>query len=532
MEKKEMIELLEVVQTRLPSNIENCSAADLSTFSQALFHLNQAIDLVAHAALQKKEGDPVSRHLKKVISHFKKGEAREALEHFRSHIPDSELAGPVFGALYTIAGKPGISDDFGREAFYGTNRKCWVADYKKQWAIELGLLHYAASRLEQGEASARDALPLRLRRESAVELRALATQLATSYKDQTEVQYVRYLQEDLKSASQKRQQNKAFQSRLDHLRTKVNTLFDEVLKRTAAQFTVDESDFYLVEEQPMDNFRMYVHESCPGIDAQQAIEWAQRGRELLNQLHEGREISETDYLEQVRCIVWRLMEHAVNKNQGFIEGTFTFSDPDQRIMNHFLRADEAYERWSSHFKERRRNISFRGETKTQSTFGIDIEKLPASKQTVLFGSIAGVDGSTWAFVKPENYGTQGIYNHTMHVVDYLATRPAHFLGQAHGTRKEHTPIELKRRFDALVAGHHVPSYVKKFGVAGMLVFLGTLDSSRANPEMRAFMEELESMEYAQHRSGNEVICGQSMMLRPQLHQGNVSSGSTSWVCGC
>ena len=218
---------------------------------------------------------------------------------------------------------------------------------------------------------------------------------------------------------------------------------------------------------------------------------------------------------KVLALVWHLMEHGVEKNQGFGEGAFTCADPDQQL-GAFLRG-VGYARISSH-------LTHDG----GDTFGIDIVGqdigLPAHHRHVLCKIYRGPDGQMRLFIKPEAWGVRGLVAFAGHSLDYLISlarkmSPVFGSDTEPGMRKERIPQKLLAEYVWHIAGlpgaeenlARVGRSGRGQGIAAMQAFLR---EQLAQPEvprasaavLRAFLNRLtEAYDHLDVRIGSEVV---------------------------
>lgn len=142
----------------------------------------------------------------------------------------------------------------------------------------------------------------------------------------------------------------------------------------------------------------------------------------------------------IKNLIWFFYALAINKNQGFSEGTFLIEDPNFGLYD-YLSKFGLY-RHSSHFKE------------TASTQkGTDIEGLPADKRTLLFGKVIKENqDKDLTFIKPENFGVQKYYDIMMHGYEFVVAQARKRIGSDDWDewRKERVPKEDLALYTALI----------------------------------------------------------------------------------
>jgi hypothetical protein len=210
---------------------------------------------------------------------------------------------------------------------------------------------------------------------------------------------------------------------------------------------------------------------------------------------------------------WHLMALASQKNQTFVEGSFSLYDPDQRIFK-FLRSlmPKAYNRMCSHLYTMREDI-----------IGIDLENsnlLPTGMGHVLFLSIKN-RGESWVLLKPEPHGftpTRPIQamGHILHYLLSVGKKciPSLF-GSDHGVglHKERTPAELIAYYISLAKG--TEGFDKALGEIGdhkgngrgiQAMFDHLMSLNSQDEKIQAFLQMLTTKyDHIQFRIGDEVI---------------------------
>lgn len=288
-------------------------------------------------------------------------------------------------------------------------------------------------------------------------------------------------------------------------------------------------------------FADYVHEKCPDYEVKDVKEFIDEGKDLVEKIQNGQAASIPigERKRKMVPLVWYMLYFSVCKNQGFSQGTIVFRDPGHAISKFFLACGQpaVYPRQSSHFPKRLLPTFFEGEEKITS-YGIDIPQdhkngLPANKQTVNFCPIQTKDKLDWSFFKPEEWGLGDWYQFMRHTWDYIATRPAHMLGEPNGPddRKEHLPAKLKEEFKKIYAEatgqNTAPDDVKTFGIAGAkAVFETMLNDEEISDEIKTKIENFlktlrKKYDYLDARNGKEAMLGESFINgkppQPNLH---------------
>jgi hypothetical protein len=202
------------------------------------------------------------------------------------------------------------------------------------------------------------------------------------------------------------------------------------------------------------------------------------------------------YMRSIIAIIWYLYALALDKNQGFEEGTFViedinfilynflwgyvrrFGDPVTGQMIRQVRVNInqplrgtiedpvlnmsynlfAYPRESSHFKESQKNFRHYG---IDIRFGMSAELplLPADKRHILFGKVD--EAKQLIFIKPENFGIyykDGFLNHTYEFIESVARKSGFTKRNDDDAmyRKERIPDQFIKDFDAALRQENVP----------------------------------------------------------------------------
>lgn len=203
--------------------------------------------------------------------------------------------------------------------------------------------------------------------------------------------------------------------------------------------------------------------------------------------------TQEEYLNSIISIIWSLYGSALNKEQGFTEGTFVIQDTDFKLYNFLMGYVKkvnpqitgtitdpaatssnnpfAYSRISSHYKD---------EQKGFRQYGIDIRYdknsaalalLPIGKRHIVFGKIEDGQNRNLIYIKPENYGIFTLYEKGMHGVEYFQAQAVKLVPKLEklvskniikniqeyvGTdddqmyRKERVPLEFLQKFSAAI----------------------------------------------------------------------------------
>lgn len=271
---------------------------------------------------------------------------------------------------------------------------------------------------------------------------------------------------------------------------------------------------------------------------------------------EGREF----YLQNIIRLIWRFYAHALQKKQGFEEGTFYLPTEESQKIFEYLRGyvdfvkDEktsgvsgvtpglsgnpfAYPRISSHYTH-----------SEPEQYGIDIRfnaqedveaLLPEGKTHILFGR---------NFIKIENHGLATINDFAGHTGEFFFAQgrklmPAIFgSDDQEGYRKERVPRDELRLFkqlltDLQVLGKECDDYhenAKKHGIKDMYRIARALHHNYAEQEDLAirideYLKRLETdygYSYLEQRTGKEVMLGDSL-FKPQTQNMSEQASSSS-----
>ncbi|PSR82752.1 hypothetical protein BD289DRAFT_370822, partial [Coniella lustricola] len=223
----------------------------------------------------------------------------------------------------------------------------------------------------------------------------------------------------------------------------------------------------------------------------------------------------------VTGIVWFLMSSAVERDQGFVEGSFICRDPHKRLASYFQLIGVS--RISSHLKRH---------SGPGCTGGIDlvacseVPPLPYGHRHILFIAIEGNRfRESCLFLKPERHGVASLSDKFFHVASWTRSMVNRCLGLESSRvdgpmRKERIPTQLVQRFGELVSydteGPKVLAEVGCHnageGIACMHAYLSQrvkdldFDKDHALSPFCAFLELLESTyDFVAVRFGNEVF---------------------------
>lgn len=265
------------------------------------------------------------------------------------------------------------------------------------------------------------------------------------------------------------------------------------------------SNFYQcgnLQTKVSEKLKHYIKEHCPGRTVEEVGAWLNKNEELINHFNNRTEhlISKSEKKEYFLGFVWGLMAAAVERDEGFRQGTIKFEDePDYRIAEFFRPI--AYLRPSSHYKGRviiKSRVSW-----LFNAYAIDDDRFPAGHRTAIFAPVATLKGEKkYSFLKTEDHSAHPLrpLEFGKHFIDYLKSRPRAYNWQSRiwsifqdphhrRFREEDMPGELKeeileilntapktdRRFGC-VRVHpkkyarmvkHVLARVNKYGIAGV-----------------------------------------------------------------
>ena len=199
----------------------------------------------------------------------------------------------------------------------------------------------------------------------------------------------------------------------------------------------------------------YLKLSCKNIDEGKINTFLEKNEKLIthfkNNTHHT--ITESDKTDYFVAFTWGLMAAAVENDQGFVHGTFTFEDPEHKIVDFFKPV--AYRRISSHYKGKR--IPLKGVSGCFfSSYAIDHNLFPAGHQTAMFAPIKTLNNKHYSFLKIEEhpFSWRKPLDLIKHSRSYLATRPRVWNLPIFRTHDEHKYREED-------APHHLVSVFKK-----------------------------------------------------------------------
>lgn len=275
----------------------------------------------------------------------------------------------------------------------------------------------------------------------------------------------------------------------------------------------------------------YIKENCQNVSHSNVLEFLNKFNEFLEYYKNDRldTIPHEKRGEYFVSFMWGLMAIAIEKNEGFTEGTFIFKDPQQKILNFFKPI--AYCRYSSHFKKR---ILDEHTHFLHNSFAIDDLRFPSNHRTGVFASIETLTGEDYTYVKPESYAANLMapIDYILHAGSYLLSRPRVWglplfrdLTKEANYREEDTPRPLLEKFQEVMQSEDLDSLmgeantlVHHHGIAGIhkaskkIVHLSTIHEgefpglSSAKEKAERLIEELEqSFSDCHLRKGREVV---------------------------
>lgn len=265
--------------------------------------------------------------------------------------------------------------------------------------------------------------------------------------------------------------------------------------------------------------------------------------------------TQQEFLQSVMAIGWHLYDLALQKGQGFTEGTFVIEDQGFKLYNFLMKYSKqqnpdihgnlqdpllhmsnnpfAYSRDASHYVHLKNQFRSYG---IDVRFGLDQEAqplLPALKRHILFGKIAE-DGDNLIYLKFENYGISknDVVNHAKEYaaaqlaknnavagsLRYLASYFGYKIetDSGQGRRKERIVPEFQIAFsDIINKEQSIDPEKKKLYIAlsnqeGFKTLYYTPIAGLASIKALAekFKQDPKGYDYMHWRTGQEVILGQ------------------------
>lgn len=298
-----------------------------------------------------------------------------------------------------------------------------------------------------------------------------------------------------------------------------------------------------------------------------------RGGRLVKEILAGqRDTPSEDAEGDAAAIIWFLMGAAIEKRQGFKQGSFLIEDREERIYKFFEKMPRKGERSSSHYIGR--SNEYRGWSsyliKSSSHMGVDVltGTMPAYKRTLDIAQVESPPSLTpsliskpMLYIKPENYSpflTTGYgFDATMHGWEYLRSLATKWRGTGGddlpGMQKERVPDEAKKTFNdfvkhmqtqrdtyqAILSNSDILKKVdpngeifnidnaaanaKKWGISYMRAFFQLINSADSLPTdfhkheaaFNSTLKELEKtgqLDHSEVRTGKEVIFEDAELL--------------------
>ncbi len=178
--------------------------------------------------------------------------------------------------------------------------------------------------------------------------------------------------------------------------------------------------------------------------------------------------TQEEYIESIIALMWYLFSTAINKDQGYIEGSFIIRDYNGKVFNFLMDYAKkvnktltgsikdsistdnpfAYARLSSHFKQYQNKYKVYGIDIRKGAQGSALPLLPAEKRHILFNQIE--DGKT-TFIKMENYGVYGLLEGTIpHTKEFIIAQAKKIptLRTQFGLGSDDDPLYRKERIPA------------------------------------------------------------------------------------
>ena len=253
------------------------------------------------------------------------------------------------------------------------------------------------------------------------------------------------------------------------------------------------------------------------------------GAQLEILTHQLRMTSPQHAQEFVSCLIWHLMDRALDRGQGFDEGAFMLDDPQHRLGR--ILAAVGHRRVSSHLQH-----------DPGLTLGIDVTasngvQLPSHHRHVLLKLVSGPANEPRLFIKTEAFGVRGAVNFAGHTWEYLLSVARKWgIGGSDtgpGLHKERIPSALRNEFAWLVqdfpghaeAMHRVGRSGRGLGLSAMHAYLTDLLASDAlSPAQRmtaqSFVERLSrDFDHLSVRIGCEVVVPLPSVAENQLDNG-------------
>jgi hypothetical protein len=299
-------------------------------------------------------------------------------------------------------------------------------------------------------------------------------------------------------------------------------------------------------EEAAESLTSYCTKYCGNMEPSVAQEWITKGQTLIKSILQGSHKPPSDLnisQEELTSIGWFLMYMAIQKKQGFEEGTFMLMDPEERLFNYLENSKGVFKRASSHFVGRSPDNDDLSSLifKSAKHSGLDILTglLPADKRTLDFALIDLRNSKQkLLYAKFENFSpnmsTANGYDFLMHGVEFIKAQATKRLQKGGddlpGMQKERVPDNTKDAFgkvvDFLVKSQSNPTPFKLdtakkeaqlWGIAYMYDLIENLkkDPIIKNPNLKKAIEDFDStiknLDNFEFRTGREVFISISDM---------------------
>ena len=263
-------------------------------------------------------------------------------------------------------------------------------------------------------------------------------------------------------------------------------------------------------------------------------------------------LSQSHHPKVLISLLWGFFHLAVQKDQGFDQGTVLIEDPEQILFRFLIASQNAYSRPSSHFlfsgcKIKQYGIDFYGDweeyghswnpapTPGKMSFfksRTPLPVLPANKTHILFGQLPAGEctqlSSHYVFIKPEDSGLGDLRSYLRHARDYLASRNV-ISGPFHGNyyQIERVDPNWLDRFEALIRSDdqwtesQIKNHIKnaqQWGIRYMLNQASQIQESSRSPITQELAQEWiealsrRNLDHLESRTGKEVIFSWSDLL--------------------
>ncbi|CAF0941676.1 unnamed protein product [Didymodactylos carnosus] len=245
-------------------------------------------------------------------------------------------------------------------------------------------------------------------------------------------------------------------------------------------------------------------------------------------------------VKSIISLIWFYYAIAVNRDQTFVEGTFTVVSKEEKdsdidsLLAYLIRFGTA--RISSHFTALAKLLH-----QQRAHYGLDMPELPADKKTILFGKINQMKSNI--FIKPENAGfdiSKSLKSWTKlkelmkHSHEYILCRLRKraakmkdgrvktYLVRNYGTddeenyRKERVPNAVLKQYEKIIKKTASSKAVynrqmkeaEAYGIQKMYEDVEQLESSKfvSQSEVIQFLKTInDTYDYINYRFGREVI---------------------------